>query len=247
MKSGIYRIRNIRNGKLYIGSAVFIEQRWRNHKHALRLNKHHSLHLQASWNVYGENLFVFEIIEFVTDKTKLIEREQFWIDELKSSDKQFGYNVCKIAGSALGRKASEETKTKRSQAMKGHSVSIETRAKISKGNKGNKNCGSGKRKTVRTKEHAAAIGLANKGKKRSTEVLAKMSLSQIGRKHSEETIKKLSVCKIGNESRRNKSKWSCELGCRCNCKNCLKKKSDNLAYRRQQSKLLIYIPLNAVL
>lgn len=42
MTSGVYAITNTATGKRYIGSAVNIKKRWREHLHNLRKNKHHS-------------------------------------------------------------------------------------------------------------------------------------------------------------------------------------------------------------
>lgn len=94
---GIYCIENLINCKKYIGSSLDILDRWRHHKAALRRNGHHSIHLNRSWNYYGESNFKFYIIE-ECKKESLIEREQFYIDKYKSYDKKFGYNVQKIAG-----------------------------------------------------------------------------------------------------------------------------------------------------
>jgi len=91
MSSGIYNIRNIKNGKIYIGSAINIKNRGHVHINELENNKHHSKHLQHSWNKYGKNNFVFEVIEY-TDVQNLLEREQFWIDNTNCLNDKIGYN-----------------------------------------------------------------------------------------------------------------------------------------------------------
>ncbi len=40
MKAGIYQIRNSQNGKLYIGSAVNVRNRWVEHRKLLRKGAH---------------------------------------------------------------------------------------------------------------------------------------------------------------------------------------------------------------
>jgi group I intron endonuclease len=61
----IYRIRNVTNGKFYVGSTVNTQERFRTHRKKLRSGKHHCAHLQAAWNKYGEDCFKFEVIEVV--------------------------------------------------------------------------------------------------------------------------------------------------------------------------------------
>lgn len=128
MNTGIYRIECIKTKKVYIGSAVRIDHRWRCHKSDMNLNKSKNKHLQSAWNKYGESSFVFSVIEFVNDKSNLIQREQFWIDKLSAVHN--GYNLAPIAGNCIGvihsvetraRMAASLSKDKRSEnAKKGH-------------------------------------------------------------------------------------------------------------------------------
>lgn len=58
---GIYRIRNTKNGKIYIGQSVNITHRWACHLYDLRNNRHANLHLQRAYNIDPDSL-VFEIV-----------------------------------------------------------------------------------------------------------------------------------------------------------------------------------------
>jgi group I intron endonuclease len=80
--SGIYKITNKKNGKIYVGSSLNIYKRWWYHAERLNNNTHTNPHLQASWNKYGGNNFCFSIIEIV-NADNLLEREQYWIDVLQ--------------------------------------------------------------------------------------------------------------------------------------------------------------------
>lgn len=95
---GIYSITLTSNSRQYIGSSVDIKSRWYSHTRCLKNNKHHSILLQNSWNEYGEENFVFEILE-ECEKVKeiILEREQFYIDTLNPF-----FNIYQVAGSPLG-------------------------------------------------------------------------------------------------------------------------------------------------
>jgi group I intron endonuclease len=140
MQTGIYQIRNLVNNRLYIGSAASklgLEGRWRGHRNALRKDSHGNRHLQHAWNKYGEDIFVFEILE-ECEPMLCIGREQHHLDTVlfaSYNDKRFhqlGYNICRVAGNSLGVKRSEDTKIKLSKAHQGKRHSSETKIKMSK-------------------------------------------------------------------------------------------------------------------
>ena len=79
-KAVIYKIINIQNAKFYIGSSTALAARWRKHTRDLRANKHHCPHLQAAWNKYGEDSFVFRVVEIVEPPEHLGAAEQRWLD-----------------------------------------------------------------------------------------------------------------------------------------------------------------------
>lgn len=112
---GIYAIRHIETGRLYIGSSKNIRIRIKTHFYDLRKNQHHCAYLQNAWNKYGDDAFEVEVLEQCElDRTVLLEREQHYLDTLKPE-----FNHLPTAGSRLGSKASDETRAKQSASMKG--------------------------------------------------------------------------------------------------------------------------------
>lgn len=124
-KTGIYQITNLLTQKIYIGSCVNSRKRWNCHKYLANKNKHGSITFQRSWTLHGEEAFRFDIIE-TCEKEKLIEREQYWLDKLAPCNPDMGYNICKIAGSTLGKKHTKETTEKLRLMSIGKTQSKET-------------------------------------------------------------------------------------------------------------------------
>lgn len=111
----IYKITSKINPlKFYIGSAVNYKNRMNRHIYSLKINNHKNLKIQNHFNKYGVEDLQFSIIEFVEEKEMLIKREQFYIDLLNPT-----FNICRVAGSSLGVKRSEEYKLKMSASKKG--------------------------------------------------------------------------------------------------------------------------------
>lgn len=116
---GIYKILNQNNGKFYIGSAVNLSTRWREHVWQLNKGLHINRHLQSSWKKHGESAFDFVVIERIDDEAKLIEREQSYLDEFRPFDPAIGYNLSPTAGSTLGVPCSPEKAAKIGAANRG--------------------------------------------------------------------------------------------------------------------------------
>ena len=135
MDAGVYRIVNNVNGKCYVGSSIDLRLRRTQHFNALLHNKHINNILQNAYNKYGIDAFEFEVLEIIdiTDdiKKRLLDREQFWIDNLNPE-----YNILRVAGSNLGYNHTEETKQKISNSMKGVKKSEEHALHIREGQKG---------------------------------------------------------------------------------------------------------------
>lgn len=148
INSGIYKIVNKINGKYYVGSSKFFENRWKKHRKMLRRNVHENPHLQSAWNKYGKDVFEFMKIEFVKVEV-LLEIEQKYLDIANTEqDKCYNMNfVASLPPSWKGRKRSPETiqrmrdcKMGDKNPMFGKKHSEEHKRKISEKIKNNPNC-----------------------------------------------------------------------------------------------------------
>ena len=203
MKSGIYLIENVDTGKVYVGSAINIADRWKRHIRLLNRNCHHSIKLQNAWNKYGPDNFSHSILELV-GRDSLVEREQYWLDKYDASGAN-GYNVLSRSYSSLGLVHGPETLKKIGAAHKGKTISAENKAAVSAALKGRKISEAEKinrakswtperRKRrseislsiVLSPEARAKISIFHKGKLISDETRAKISMARIGKKASAE-------------------------------------------------------------
>jgi group I intron endonuclease len=175
--SAIYVILNKKNGKVYIGSAYNLKKRWYEHRHYLNKSCHQNPHLQAAWNKYGAKEFQFKVLEYCAiDQLK--DREQHYLDIYMP--KGMCYNIALDAVAPMrGRKITEETRRKRSKALKGRILSDEHRRKIGDANKG----GSGSKGRIVTEETRLKISESHKHRQPiSAETKQKISDSLKGRK-----------------------------------------------------------------
>lgn len=108
-ESGIYIIRNIHNGKVYIGQSQNVDYRIRMHKCLLNNNKHYNPHLQAAWNKYGSTSFEISILELCTI-SQLNEKEISYIKQFNSF--RCGYNQTVGGEGIRGTVMSDESKAK---------------------------------------------------------------------------------------------------------------------------------------
>ena len=150
MKTGVYKITNLVNGKVYIGASKNIEKRWWGHKRCTDSPIHSDL------ETYGLDNFKFEIL-LECPEDMLCQWERDMICLYDSDDPEKGYNgkgdrpySLKTSESLKGHKpwskgkpawnkgisCSEEHKRKISEAKKGIPLSEEHKSKISEALKG---------------------------------------------------------------------------------------------------------------
>ena len=91
VKTGIYKITNQENQMCYVGQAVNIADRWKQHiKRGLGAETPTKNKLYPAMAEFGVENFTFEIIE-ECDKAKLNDREDYWQEYFKA--KEFGYSI----------------------------------------------------------------------------------------------------------------------------------------------------------
>ena len=89
--TGIYKITNIENQMCYIGQAVNIADRWKQHiKRGIGAEAPTRNKLYPAMLEVGVENFTFEIVE-ECDKSKLNEREDYWQEFFHAKD--FGYSI----------------------------------------------------------------------------------------------------------------------------------------------------------
>ena len=101
--TGIYKITNQINGKVYIGQSVNIEQRWKAHRSRPFNPKapQYSSPLYKAIRKYGLINFTFEVIEECKQDV-LNEKEEYYIALYSANDKNYGYNLT-AGGSHAGK------------------------------------------------------------------------------------------------------------------------------------------------
>jgi hypothetical protein len=114
-KSGIYMWKNLVNGKQYIGSAVDLYNRLKLYYSKLFMENYLKKSKSYIYNAilkHGHENLSLTILEYC-DKEKCIEREDFFLSSLPHE-----YNILEKAGSSLGRKHSDKTRSKISDTAK---------------------------------------------------------------------------------------------------------------------------------
>lgn len=190
----IYLIRNIVNGKGYVGQTK-CEVTRRFGQHCTQKNAYP---IDRAIRRHGKNRFVVSVLAECSSREEMNLREAEFIQELGTRVPS-GYN---LLGGGNAKSHHPETRKRIGNSLRGHSVSEETRAKISAAHRGHTyNLGSkrtedtkvrmsaaqsGLKKGPMSDEHKAAISAGHKRTpkqyhKQTPESRLKMSLSKKGR------------------------------------------------------------------
>jgi hypothetical protein len=89
--SGIYKITNIKNGRIYIGQSKSVQQRIATHFLELHQGRHIIDELQKDWNQYGAYSFLVELVEEVFNERFRLDREREILEQY-AIDGIFCYN-----------------------------------------------------------------------------------------------------------------------------------------------------------
>jgi group I intron endonuclease len=201
MARGIYKIINVVNNKFYVGSAVDLKRRKSRHFSELRNGRHNNRYLQAAWLKYGEQAFVFVVVEALPDDADLLAAENVWLKEHVGKEycynlgvdatapmlgvkgeasPTWGYkhtveNIRRISAASTGRTQDLETVQRKTAHLLGKPKSADVRAKISATLTGEGNFWFGKKRP----DHGAKVSRAvevtdNEGRKEVFPSIAKL-------------------------------------------------------------------------
>jgi group I intron endonuclease len=96
---GVYRVRNIVNGKSFVGSARDVRGKLNGHLAQLKMQTHRNAELQRDWDAHGPDAFVFETLDLLepanepgydpSDDLRVLE--DLWLQRLRPFGEN-GYN-----------------------------------------------------------------------------------------------------------------------------------------------------------
>lgn len=98
---GIFRIKNLSNGKIFIGRGLNVQGKINSAKFQLEQGSHPNSSLQNDFKLLGAKSFSFEVLDYLdpkkddidcdyTDDLKLLE--EMWLEKLEPYNEK-GYNI----------------------------------------------------------------------------------------------------------------------------------------------------------
>lgn len=173
----------------YVGfTSTTISKRWEKYCNDARSGSNSVLH--ASIRKYGKEAFAIECVYTSNNLNETLNvMEQKYINEYKTHVRDGGYNMTNGGEGSVGVFVSEETRTKRSNSLKGRVFSEETRRKISEAKTG----------VPRTKEAKEKISIGHKNSDKAMNHIKNLSAAWTGKKHTDESKRKMSLIHTGRK------------------------------------------------
>lgn len=99
---GIYQIKNLINGKIFVGSSMNLNGKANSFRFQLKMGSHMNSVLQQDYNIHGDDNFEFQIVDTLEPKDDpeydykedLKVFEEMWVDKLQPFGEK-GYNKLK--------------------------------------------------------------------------------------------------------------------------------------------------------
>lgn len=96
---GVFQIRNLASGKVFVSSALDLPGVMKRHLFELRAGGHKNEGLQSDWDRYGEEGFVFEVLDELAPRPEpgydhradVSSLEEIWLENLSPYGER-GYN-----------------------------------------------------------------------------------------------------------------------------------------------------------
>lgn len=95
--AGVYRIKNLKNGKVFVSSSMNIKKAWNSERFKLKSDFYVNPELHKDWKEFGEENFEFSVLDILETEEGMDERrelkalEELWLNELKPYGEK-GYN-----------------------------------------------------------------------------------------------------------------------------------------------------------
>ena len=102
----VYAIRHNATDRVYIGSSLNVDRRFKQHLYALQAHTHVVDDMQKDYDEHGED-FTLTILDTINDESE-IEKEYEWMDKYQSFIRGVGYNYKDLKRRNAARGAAQE-------------------------------------------------------------------------------------------------------------------------------------------
>lgn len=184
-KCGVYQIKNLVNGNIYVGSSKDIIRRWKEHFREIKLKKHGNKYFQRSVLKYGYDSFECSVL-IETDEEHRIENEQKTVDLLSKTNRLYNivldvtklpkYNNNKWRSDPVRIKIASERMSGSRNPMYGYRYTPEQKVLCHDRAAGENNGNFGRKHTEKEKELMRAARRRNSRKYKTEEFRRKISI-----------------------------------------------------------------------